>query len=98
MKPFDQGWRDYLHGLPPRAIYKKTLPSVQYERGRHLAALWKFYVEKCGRTIHSRGGVASNTQFAHTWTFEQAQSFMPQEMLEVIYAEERFCTMKCELP
>lgn len=52
---FTTGWLDYLATKPPRAEYwacSHKVSCINYERGRHAAALYKFEQERCGGTIN----------------------------------------------
>ncbi len=89
MNSFNQGWCDRLRGLPPQARRRLTT-EVEYERGRHCAALWQFYVNGQS-TITSHGGVESDTTFCNKWSYEAAISYMPDELLLAIEHEKRFC-------
>lgn len=87
MKPFDQGWNDALRGLPVRATYRHTLPSVQYERGRHVAAMWLFWLKANGLDDMSK---------LRAVPYTTARRLMPTDLLNAIAAEERFCSLASE--
>lgn len=95
---FLQGWRDRLKRLPPRASYerKRTLPRVQYERGRHVAAMWEFYVTTEQRRGY-RFGTINGAENPLDWQFQEAFHLMPAELVRSIYAEEAFCSLQSEL-
>lgn len=100
MKPFDQGWRDRLRGLPPQAKFEKakTLRRVQYERGRHIASLWLFWVEANERSEPGQGEQAKGTiHSARRISFETAFKLMPDTLQRAVYAEEAFCSTTGEL-
>ena len=94
MNSFHQGWHDRLWGIPVPQERKRLPQQVSYERGRHLAAMWQFYVRVQMRegTITSRGGVKCLTpEHALKWSYEMATMYMPDEFLLAIEHEARFC-------
>jgi len=95
MKSFDQGWHDRLLGLPVPQERKRLPQQVEYERGRHIAAMWQFYVRSASvesGTITSRGGVKCLTpNHALQWSYEMARMYMPDDLLTAIEHEKRFC-------
>lgn len=101
---FNRGWSDRLNGIAPPETYhigrrwrgkSNTLARVQYERGRHAAALWEFYLNASGSTITAFGSVARTT-YARKWPCKLAWAWMPDDLREALRAEERFCSLQCE--
>lgn len=94
-RDFNKGWRDRLFGLPPK-VTKGLLPTIHYERGRHAAAMWEFYLvtaEQTG-TIH---GPQLALLISYKRSIDEVKHVMPFELLDAIAAEERFCSLQSEL-
>jgi hypothetical protein len=77
---FAKGWFDYLNGVPPQAI-RNNARAVEYERGRHAAALWDYECAQSGRTIK-------------LVSYRAARLVMGVELRRMIDQERRWCAMR----
>lgn len=94
---FDRGWRDRLQGRPERASYEKksSYDRIRYERGRHCAALWQFYVASADLgTIHN---AKRSVWLSPKLTYTTALSVMPYDLRVAIELERAFCAKMNEM-
>ncbi len=87
MNSFHQGWHDRLWGIPVPQERKRLPQQVSYERGRHCAALWQFFIklkEQEG-TIHVLGPDPQHATYAH------AIDHLTLDFYVMMKHEENFC-------